>query len=165
MPAMFVKSENEIDPIRTFSGVRWFHAKKYWVNQDLFIRWIQFEFPFVVRDSILLVFDSARAHISKKVKAFLHLKGILFAVIPGGLTGLLQPYDVVWFKPLKDSISREIDIWKASSDHELTRNGIRGRLLATICRDGYKVAGTSSRAEQPSIASIAVFWATLCICI
>ena len=165
MPAMFVKSENETDPIRTFSGVRWFPAKKSWVNQDLFIRWIQFEFPFVVRDSILLVFDSARAHISKKVKAFLHSKGILFAVIPGGLTGLLQPCDVVWFKPLKDSISREIDIWKASSDHELTRNG-NPRPPTCYDMSRWLSSGWDAIESGTIINSFnSCFWATLCVCI
>jgi hypothetical protein len=71
----------------------------------------------------MLVFDAARVHISKKVKNFLHSKGILFAVIPGGLTGLLQPCDVVWFKSLKDHIAREFDAWKAGPDHEVTRAG------------------------------------------
>jgi len=100
-------------------GVHWFPSKKSWVNQDIFVRWIRFQFPFVIRNTVLLIFDSARAHISSKVKEFLHAKGILFAVIPGGLTGLLQPCDVMWFKPLKNHIADNIDEWKARNSHEL----------------------------------------------
>jgi hypothetical protein len=47
----------------------------------------------------------------------------LFAVISGGLTGLLQPCDVVWFKQLKSSIAEKIDQWKARPVHDITRNG------------------------------------------
>ena len=121
-PTIFVKGD-ESAPIRTVSGVRWLSAAKSWINQDLFIKWVQFEFPFVPPNTILLVFDSARPHISEKVKAFLHSKGILFAVIPGGLTGLLQPCDVSWFKPLKSSLAELIDQWKSGTDHSVTVHG------------------------------------------
>ena len=113
----------EDDEIRTVDGVNWFPSPKSWVNQDIFIRWIQYEFPFVAPNSILLVFDSARSHISNLVKTFLHAKGILFAVIPGGLTGLLQPADVVWFKQLKADLTVSIDEWKSNDGHFFTRGG------------------------------------------
>ena len=74
-------------------------------------------------NTIFLVFDAARSHISQKVKAYLHSKKILFAVIPGGLTGLLQPCDVVWFKQLKHAMEEMIDQWKRSPNHEHTRAG------------------------------------------
>jgi hypothetical protein len=121
-PALFMKGR-EGTPIKEVAGTRWLTSAKSWMNQDLFIKWIQFKFPFVARNSILLVFDSARSHISAKVKSYLHSRGILFAVIPGGLTGLLQPCDVAWFKPLKFSISKCIDSWKATGQHTYTRNG------------------------------------------
>jgi hypothetical protein len=103
--------------------VRRLSGQKSWMTQDLFIKWINFEFPFIQRDTVLLVFDSARAHISAKVKAHLHARGILFAVIPGGLTPLLQPCDVAWFKPLKSHIKESIDAWIAGPNHEYTRAG------------------------------------------
>jgi len=89
----------------------------------MFIRWIDFEFAFVQRNTVLLVFDSARAHIAARVKTHLHNRGILFVVIPGGLTPHLQPCDVSWFKPLKERIKESIDRWKASPNHEQTRFG------------------------------------------
>jgi hypothetical protein len=114
---------DESEPIKTVSGVRQICSQKAWMTQNLFIKWIDFEFAFVARDKTLLVFDAARSHISNKVKAHLHERGILFAVIPGGLTGLLQPCDVVWFKPLRQSMKQAIDSWKARPNHELTRGG------------------------------------------
>ena len=108
-------------PIRTVSGVRFLCNQRAWMNEDAFIQWIDHEFPFVAPDTILLVFDSARSHISNKVKNHLQARRILRAVIPGGLTGLLQPCDVYWFKRLKDSIAKDIDAWKRDPNHELAR--------------------------------------------
>ena len=77
----------------------------------------------------LLVLYSARSHISTRVKKFLHDKKILFAVISGvwinsgGLTGLLQPADVVWFKQLKSDLETSIEEWKRSENHSVTRGG------------------------------------------
>lgn len=93
------------------------------MTQRLFIKWVDFEFPFVRPNKILLVFDSARSHLAETVKEHLHRRGILFAVIPGGLTSLLQPCDVVWFKPLKTHLERSIDEWKSGGGHSLTRSG------------------------------------------
>ena len=114
---------DEDSAIQTQANVHLLESKNAWMNENVFIKWIRFMFPFVARDTILLVFDSARSHISKKVKAYLHTRGILFAVIPGGLTGLLQPCDVSWFKPLKASIANEIDRWKANGGRGLTPAG------------------------------------------
>ena len=71
----------------------------------------------------MLVFDSARAHLGVAVKNYLHERGILFCVIPGGLTGLLQPADVMWFRPLKIQLSQSIRMWKQEGPFERTRNG------------------------------------------
>ena len=81
-PTIFVREREEGIPIRNVSGTHWLAAQKSWMNQDLFIQWISFHFSFVSGNTVLLVFDSARSHISKKVKEFLHRRGLLFAVIP-----------------------------------------------------------------------------------
>jgi hypothetical protein len=121
-PTLFVKGGNDL-PIQTQNGVLILSSEKAWMNEDVFIKWIQFMFPFVAPNTILLVFDLARPHISKRAKANLHARGILFVVIPGGLTGLLQPCDVLWFRPLKLHLSKEIDAWKACNNHSFTRVG------------------------------------------
>jgi hypothetical protein len=122
-PAIFIKGNHAV-PIVAAGGVRRIYGEKAWINQDAFIKWIDFEFPFAQRDTLLLVFDSARPHISWKVKDHLHARGILFAVISGGLTSLLQPCDVSWFKTMKSILKDSIDTWKANPYHTLTRGGI-----------------------------------------
>ena len=55
----------------------------------------------------LLVWDSFRAHLTHEVNAALKQREIDVAVIPGGLTPVLQPLDKCWNKPFKDSIRRK----------------------------------------------------------
>ena len=50
----------------------------------------------------LLVWDSFRAHLTDDVKAALRQRKIDVAVIPGGLTPVLQPLDKCLNKPFKD---------------------------------------------------------------
>ena len=82
-------------------------------------------FPMIVTPSnkILLVFDSARSHISKEIKAFMRDRKILFCVIPGGLTGFLQPADAFWFKPMKSKLRTLANQWLESENVERTRSG------------------------------------------
>ena len=121
-PCLLVKGD-PTRPIESIAGTQTLFSEKGWMTQRLFIKWVDFEFPFVRPNKILLVFDSARSHLAETVKEHLHRRGILFAVIPGGLTSLLQPCDVVWFKPLKTHLERSIDEWKSGGGHSLTRSG------------------------------------------
>ena len=50
---------------------------------------------------IILVLECVRSHISKEVKAHLHRRKILFCVISGLLTSIIQHVDTFWFKSLK----------------------------------------------------------------
>ena len=50
----------------------------------------------------LLVWDSFRGHISNAVKNKLNYLNTVPAVIPGGMTSILQPLDVCVNKPFKD---------------------------------------------------------------
>lgn len=50
----------------------------------------------------LLVLDSFRGHLTDKVKAELRKEHTDMLVIPGGLTGQLQPLNVGVNKPFKD---------------------------------------------------------------
>ena len=52
----------------------------------------------------LLVWDSFRAHLTNEVKAALNQRKIDVAVIPGGLTPVLQPLDKCLNKPFKDNV-------------------------------------------------------------
>ncbi|KAH9099049.1 hypothetical protein LEN26_016382 [Aphanomyces euteiches] len=98
-------------------------APKSWMNSTIFIRYLEHTFGLTNPGEILLVFDAARSHISREVKAYLQRKGFLYAVIPGGTTAFAQPADVSWFKPLKDKMAKNIDEWKSGGVFEYTRGG------------------------------------------
>lgn len=98
-PCLMVKGN--ISSVTTVDCIPVLTNEKSWMNTESFIQYIDYMFPFVEPNKLLLVFDSAPSHISKQVKAHLRARKILCAVIPGGLTGYLQPCDFGLFKPLK----------------------------------------------------------------
>ena len=71
----------------------------------------------------LLVWDSFRAHLTDDVKAALKQQKIDVAVIPGGLTPVLQPLDKCLNKLFKDSIRRKYLAWMISGPFEYTPSG------------------------------------------
>ena len=68
-----------------------FH-KKGWMDEEGVKEWIRQCLPRTPRnEQSLLVWDSFRAHLTDEVKAALNRRKIDVAVIPGGLTPVLQP--------------------------------------------------------------------------
>ena len=55
----------------------------------------------------LLVFDLFEAHVTDRVKRALERENTNLAVIPGGLTSILQLLDVSLNKPFKDGVDGE----------------------------------------------------------
>ena len=71
----------------------------------------------------LLVWDSFRAHLTDSVKHDLQRRKIDVAVIPGGLTLVLQPLDKCLNKPFKDNIRRKYLSWLITGPFEFTPAG------------------------------------------
>lgn len=131
-PCLMIRGK--VAGVTTEQGIPVLVNKNSWMDTESFIRYVDYMFPFPEPNKLLLVFDSARSHISKKAKAHLQARKILFAVIPGGLTPYLQPCDYGMFKPLKDTLADIIDKWKEHGPHELTSGGnvkppTRGRMI------------------------------------
>ncbi|GES86295.1 pogo transposable element with KRAB domain [Rhizophagus clarus] len=64
----------------------------------------------------MMVYDSFRGHLHDSIKKDFHETGFDLAVIPGGLTSICQPFDVVINKPFKDNLWKEWHLWMANSD-------------------------------------------------
>ena len=79
------------------------------------------------RTKSLLVYDSFEAHVTDTVKASFKRKDTELAVIPGGLTSLLQPLDVSLNKPFKDGVRKQWMQWMADRIHEFTIRRFRKR--------------------------------------
>ena len=71
----------------------------------------------------LLVWDSFRGHLTDGVKSYAKKCKIDQAVIPGGLTGILQPLDVVINKPFKDRLRQLWQDWMINGKHQFMASG------------------------------------------
>jgi len=91
--------------------MRFFHTKSGWVNEEVFIYWLEeIILPYVKKRRALLVFDTYSAHVSKAFQdQILKYDNLDIALIPGGLTYLLQPLDVSFNHSFKTLIHNE---WK-----------------------------------------------------
>ena len=112
----------------------------------------------------LLVWDSFRAHLTESVKADLRRRNFNVAVIPGGLTPVLQPLDKCLNKPFKDSIRRQYLSWMMTGPFEFTpagkkkapsRNPVlqwikqsRAEIPAEMVRKSFKTCGISNALDN-----------------
>jgi len=97
-----------------------FH-KKGWMDEQGVKEWIRQSLPRGERS--LLVWDSFRAHLTDSVKGDLNHPNIDVAIIPGGLTPVLQPLDKCLNKPFKDNVCRKYLAWMMSGPFEFTPAG------------------------------------------
>ena len=82
----------------------------------------------------LLVWDMFKSHLCENVKATIKRINTDIAIIPGGLTSIIQPLDVCLNKPFKDSLHKCWNEWMVSGDHTFTDTGnMRAASLTTIC--------------------------------
>ena len=75
------------------------------------------------RRKSLIVYDAFEAHVTDAMKAAFKRENTDLAVIPGGLTSILQPLDVSLNKPFKDGVRRRWMQWMADGIHEFTATG------------------------------------------
>eukprot|EP00644_Phytophthora_capsici_P018801 jgi/Phyca11/132229/e_gw1.143.16.1 len=109
-PLVIWKHKNGSRKIEKVGGTYVAYQPKAWVDSELLCNWIDTVFPRVLQaDGKALVWDSMRAHISKKVKAKCADRGIAMCVIPGGLTAYLQAGDIGIYKQFKDILCALID--------------------------------------------------------
>ncbi|KAJ8935133.1 hypothetical protein NQ318_015788 [Aromia moschata] len=84
------------------------------INTDLFLKWLQ-HFNEYVRPSndnpVLLLLDNHSSHISLPAITFCRSNGIHLLSIPPHSSHKLQPLDVGFFGPLKNSYAQEADKW------------------------------------------------------
>ena len=100
--------------------------KKGWMTTEEMIKWLEKIWcrrrnSFFKPKSVLILV-SAPAHrteeVKNKIKRYLES-----AVIPGGLTKLLQPLDISVNKSFKSKIRNQWEKWMVSGYHEYTRGG------------------------------------------
>ena len=80
----------------------------------------------------LLVWNSFRAHLTELVKADLQRRKIEVAVIPSGLTPVLQPLDKCLNKPFKDNMRRKYLNWMMTGPFKFTPAGKKKALSRSL---------------------------------
>ena len=73
--------------------------------------WIRTSMPNPTGEQSLLVWNSFCAHLTESVKEALQRRSIDVAVIPGGLTPVLQPLDKCLNKPFKENMRSTCRGW------------------------------------------------------
>ena len=99
---------------------------KGWMDKSLVKDWLNsiwIKVGGLLRKRNLLVWDSFRAHLSDNVKRVLKSSRTDVAVIPGGMTSLLQPLDVGVNKPFKDNLRQYWNEWMLAGNHTFTPVG------------------------------------------
>ncbi|GBB86768.1 hypothetical protein RclHR1_01320003 [Rhizophagus clarus] len=87
----------------------------------------------------LMVYDSFRGHLKKSVKEKFCDYGFDLGVIPGGLTSLCQPLDVMINKPFKANLRKEWHLWMAA--------GVLDKLIKIII-DSFTTYGISNALDD-----------------
>ena len=88
----------------------------------------------LLRKKSLLVWDSFQAHLVDSVKQVVRQTNTDIAVIPGGLTSILQPLDVSLNKPFKDRLRERWNNWMIEGQKSFTPTGnMRAASLPTLC--------------------------------
>ncbi|MCU7901008.1 MAG: hypothetical protein KZQ66_02470, partial [Candidatus Thiodiazotropha sp. (ex Lucinoma aequizonata)] len=111
---------------------------KGWMDDALTKDWIKCVWarrPGGLSKKSLLVLDSFRCHKSQDNKDLLREFKTRLAIIPGGMTSMLQPLDVSINKPMKVLLQRRWNMWYASGTHSFTKGGrMRKPELEEICQ-------------------------------
>ncbi len=100
---------------------------KGWMNESCLQQWITDSWlqrpGAALGKKSLLVWDMFRAQLVPEVKDRLKSLDTTMAVIPGGLTSLVQPLDVCLNKPFKDRMRTKWQAWMAEGKFQLTPAG------------------------------------------
>lgn len=106
--------------------------EKGWVNQEVISDWLKMVWNgrknafFTPKDKSLLIWDSAKPHITDDVKSIVKCHSKL-AVIPGGLTKKLQPLDLSVNKSFKSKLKDKWEECMSGEEHTFTKSGNQRR--------------------------------------
>ena len=112
---------------------------KGWMDEDGMKVWIEKVWRArpggLMKTRTLLVLGSFSGHLTDVVKRSLKEENTDMAVIPGGLTSVIQPFDVCLNKPFKDRLREQWNGWMTSDEKTYTPSGNMQRAsLPTVCQ-------------------------------
>ena len=126
LPPMVIFKRETIPKEKFSKGIIVKANEKGWINQEIMQIW--FNEVWKKRKNVffepksLLIYDSANAHLTPKVKKLVNSYSHL-AVIPGRLTKKLQPLDISVNKSFKSKIRYQWEQWMMNGYHSFTKSG------------------------------------------
>lgn len=101
--------------------------EKGWMNEEIMHQWLEEVFRkrkgAFFQPKAVLILDSMRAHLLESVKEKCKKMSTTLAVIPGGLTKVLQPLDLVVNRIFKNSMRKQWEDWMQNGLHSFTKSG------------------------------------------
>lgn len=101
--------------------------EKGWMSEEIMLEWLAEVWKkrknSFFQPSGLLIMDSMRAHLVDSVKAAARKNAATLAIIPGGLTKILQPLDLAVNKSFKSKIRKLWETWMVEGLHSYTKSG------------------------------------------
>ena len=127
LPPMIIFKRKKPPKDKFPSGVIIHQHPKGWMDKAGVIKWINMVWVRrnggLLKKRSMLVWDQFRAHLTDEVKRSLKESNIISTVIPGGLTGMLQPLDVSLSRPFKTHMRKQWTLWMADGMAERTAKG------------------------------------------
>lgn len=113
--------------------------EKGFFNEETVLEWFRLVWcrrpGALLKPRSMLVLDSFRGHITDRVKKSIANEGCDLVIIPGGLTSVVQPLDVVLNKPFKDRVGAFYNEWMAQADNPKTPTGrVKRASLSTVAQ-------------------------------
>ena len=101
--------------------------EKGWMESELVVDWLKVVWGTrcgaLGKKRNMLVMDDSSGNLTDAVKTQVRKMNGDLVIIPGGVTGQLQVFDVVVNTPFKDNLSKRYTEWLLSGDHALTPSG------------------------------------------
>ena len=112
------------------SGVRYNRSCSGWFDACCFVDWFEAQFLPEIKTlpgKKILIGDNLSSHFNSRVLTLAQEHQIEFVCLPPNSTHFLQPLDVAFFGPLKQSWRKILNEWKLS----------RGKRAATLTKDAF----------------------------
>ena len=140
-PFIVFKGVRAIPELQSVSGVVVAMSRNGWMNEDLTKDWVKRCWGTLSFRKRLLVWDAYKCHITDGVKSVVKRStNSDLSIVPGGLTGHVQPADVSWNKPFKARYKELYQEWMVNGEKTYTRGGNVRAPSKLQCAEWVKIA-------------------------
>ena len=120
-PYVVFKRVRQIPELNKVSGMIVALSRNGWMNENLTKDWVKHCWGTLNFGKRLLIWDAYKCHMTDSVKnAVKNVTNSDMSIIPGGLTGYIQPADLCWNKPFKAAYKELYGEWIAGGEKTYT---------------------------------------------